>query len=419
MIDRRMASNIVALYAVKGMQYLMSFATYPFLTHTLQAQGFGAMNYAASVIQYGLLLTDFGFDLSATREIAVARGNDAAVARIFWRTTLAKTMLALISVVLLTLSVAVVPQWRVLAPVFAFSMLNIVASVVFPLWFFQGMEELRLASLLGVAGRALMLGFLFWLVRSPADVGIAVVLQAMPLIIAGAFWWTTQWGLPRPPWRKPTRPDVLASLRMSWPFFLSALSGTLYTSATTTLVGMYCGVQEVGYFSAANKLLYNIQGLIGLLVQATYPRISQLAQQNKPAAVALIRKAMYLQGGAGLVLTLILLIGAPWMMPLLTGHDLAASAPVMRWMSPIILLGALSYVFGMQSLLPFGHDRYFSRILMIAGAGNVLALLVLLPGAPTGEGAIRAAQVVLTVESFLVLAYWWRARTVWAEARAA
>ncbi len=92
---------------------------------------------------------------------------------------------------------------------------------------------------------------------------------------------------------------------------MSALSNVLYTAATTTLVGMYCGVHEVGYFAAANKLLYNIQGLISLLVQATYPRISQLAQQNKPAAVALIRKAMFIQGGAGLVLTLVLLIGSP------------------------------------------------------------------------------------------------------------
>ncbi len=155
MIDRRMASNILALYAVKGMQYLMSFATYPFLTHTLQAHGFGAMNYAASVIQYGLLLTDFGFDLSATREVAVARGNDAEVSRIFWRTMIAKSMLALVSMVLLVLAIAVVPQWRALAPVFAFSMLNIVASVVFPLFYFQGMEELRLASsFFGVVGRA-------------------------------------------------------------------------------------------------------------------------------------------------------------------------------------------------------------------------------------------------------------------------
>lgn len=414
MIDRRMASNIIALYAVKGMQYLMSFATFPFLTHTLGAQGFGAMNYAASVIQYGILLTDFGFDLSATREIAVARGNPDEIAHIFWRTNIAKALLALVSTALLVAAIGWVPQWQALAPVFLFSLLNLLASVMFPMWYFQGMEELRIASLMGVAGRALMLGFLFWLVRSPADVSMAVVLQAAPLLIAGAFWWATQWGVPRPRWFRPERRDILVSLRASWPFFLSALSGTLYTTATTTLVGMYCGVLQVGYFSAANKLLYNVQGLIGLLVQATYPRIAQLAHHDKRAAVAMIRKAMLLQGGAGLVLTLILLIGAPWLMPLLTGHDLAAAAPVMRWLSPIVLLGALSYVFGMQSLLPFGHDRYFSRVLIIAGGANVVALAVLLPG----HGAIRAAQVVLAVETYILLAFWWRARTVLARAAA-
>lgn len=413
-MDRKLAGNIVALYVVKGLQYLISFVTFPFLTHVLQAQSFGAMNYAASVIQYGILFTDFGFDLSATREIAVARDDPARIAAIFWRTMVAKSCLMLVSLVLLTAAIMLVPDWRMLAPVFLFSLANIVASVCFPTWYFQGMEELRAASVISVIARALLLGFLLLLVRSPDDVGLAVVLQAAPMILAGAFWWITQWGLQRPAWVRPSQADVKVSLRASWPFFLSALSTSLYTTATTTLVGLYSGVLQVGYFSAANKLLVNVQGLIALLVQATYPRIAQLAHHNKPAAVSMIRKATLLQGSAGLVLTLILLIGAPWLMPFLAGKDLAAAAPVMMWLAPIVLLSAFSYVFGMQSLLPFGEERYFSRVLIVAGVINVLGLLILLPG----HGAVRAAQVVLAVETYIVVAFWWRARKVLMEAAA-
>ncbi|GGP22803.1 oligosaccharide flippase family protein [Silvimonas iriomotensis] len=413
-MDRKLASNILALYVVKGLQYVISFVTFPFLTHVLQAQAFGAMNYAASVIQYGILFTDFGFDLSATREIAVSRDDPKKIAAIFWRTMVAKSALMLISISLLVVATALVPDWRVLAPVFLFSLTNVIASVAFPTWYFQGMEELRIASIISVLARALLLGFLLLLIKSPADVNLAVVLQGAPMILAGLFWWFSQWGLPRPAWVKPTKADIRVSLVNSWPFFLSALSTSLYTTATTTLVGLYAGVLQVGYFAAANKLLVNVQGLISLLVQATYPRIAQLAHNDKPAAVRMIRKAMLVQGGAGVVLTLILLVGAPWLMPFLAGHDLAAASPVMMWLAPIVLLSAFSYVFGMQSLLPFGQERYFSRVLIVAGIINVAGLLLFLPG----HGAVRAAQVVLLVETWIVLAFWWRARRVLKEAAA-
>ena len=52
---------------------------------------------------------------------------------------------------------------------------------------------------------------------------------------------------------------------------------------------------------------------------------------------------------------------------------------------------------------------------MVAGVLNVLALMWLLPG----HGAVRAAQVVLVVEVWIVLAFAWRARRVWAKAGAA
>ncbi|QLG88799.1 oligosaccharide flippase family protein [Chitinibacter bivalviorum] len=422
MVNTRLRSNIFALYLVQGLNYVVSFVTFPFLIVQLGGEGFGAMNFAFACIQYGVLLTDFGFNLSAVRDVAQVRDDPAAAARIFWRVTLAKVLLMLVSSLVLLVLTFSLESWRAHADVFLWTQLYIVSSVLFPIWYFQGFEKLQLASGLMVFARALTLGFLLLWVSGPQDVVLAVILQATPQILAGVLWWFTGWGVARPAWVAVQFGELKDALRASWPFFLSAISTSLYTTSTTVLLGMFSVPLQVGLFAAASKLVYIAQGLIGPFVQATYPRIAQYAVNDKAAALKLIRKAFFLQGGVGLAMTLALAMMLPLFTPLsvsVFGESagiskaflaLSHSQEIMYWFAPVILLGALSYVFGQQTLLVFGLERYFSRVLVAAGLLNVGLMCVLVPNSV--NAGVRAAQSVLLVEAFIVLAFWWRARQV-------
>ncbi|WP_028456719.1 flippase [Chitinilyticum litopenaei] len=420
-LDSRLKSTIYALYLIQGLNYLVSFVTFPFLARTLGAEGFGVMNYAFAAIQYGVLATDFGFNLSAVRDLARVRDDRQAAARVFWTVTWAKTLLMLVSSLVLLVLTFALGSWCEHSGVFLASQLYILSSVLFPIWYFQGFEKMQLASGMMVVARAATLGFLLVFVDGPEDVVLAVLLQAAPQVIAGLFWCVSGWGVAPPPWLRVSWRELRDALRASWPFFLSAISTSLYTTSTAVLLGFFALPAQVGVFAAANKLVYIAQGLIGPLVQATYPRIAQLAAHDQPAALALIRRAWKLQGGAGLLMTLGLVLGTPAIIWLL-GDSYLAAGPVLAMLAPVILLGALAYVYGQQTLLVFGYERYFSRVLVIAGLLNVaLMLLALAPwglpalGLALPDAALRAAACVLAVEGFIVGAFWWRARRIHAD----
>ncbi|MBM5574044.1 oligosaccharide flippase family protein [Deefgea sp. CFH1-16] len=131
-----MRSNIMALYLVQGLNYVVSFVTFPFLLVQLGTEGFGVMNYAFAAIQYGVLLTDFGFNLSAVRDVAQVRDDPKAAARIFWRVTWAKLGLMLVSSLILLLLTFTLGSWQAHAEVFLWSQLYILSSVLFPIWYF-------------------------------------------------------------------------------------------------------------------------------------------------------------------------------------------------------------------------------------------------------------------------------------------
>ena len=62
--------NILALTTIKGLQYLLAFITFPYLTRVLQVEMFGAVVFAQGVINYFTLFTDYGFNLLGPKEIA-------------------------------------------------------------------------------------------------------------------------------------------------------------------------------------------------------------------------------------------------------------------------------------------------------------------------------------------------------------
>ena len=102
----RLAANIGWLYLLQALNLLLPLLSVPYLTRTLQADGFGQMALALAIAQYLALVTDYGFNLSATRRAAQLMAAQAPVGELFWQTQWTKTALALLSVVALLIVVA-------------------------------------------------------------------------------------------------------------------------------------------------------------------------------------------------------------------------------------------------------------------------------------------------------------------------
>ena len=61
---------MASLFTLKGAEYIISFITLPYLLHVLGPEKFGAIAFAQTIITYGNLLADYGFNLTAPRDIA-------------------------------------------------------------------------------------------------------------------------------------------------------------------------------------------------------------------------------------------------------------------------------------------------------------------------------------------------------------
>jgi polysaccharide transporter, PST family len=398
--------NIAALYAVQFSSYVAPLATLPWLTRVLGPSGFGRLSFCVAVTSYFVLFADYGFNLSATRQIAVHWNDRAGRSRIFWNTMAVKALLAaagLPCLLLLTLFVHRLGQER---PLLLINYLAVLGAVLTPTWYFLGTERQAILGGITIAVRIISVPAIFLLVRSNHDVLVAALIPSGMTVVGGLLclaFLMKQKQLDR---IRINRCELVAVLADGWHLFVSTASISLYQATNTMALGFMAGNAAVGHYSAAEKLIQACQGLLVPISQSVYPRVSRLMQQSRAAAFALIRRVLRVQGSAAFVISLLLFLFASPLIRSLYGPDYEETTNVLRWLAMLPFLIGLSNVFGVQTMLALGMNMLVSRILIIAGVLNVVALLVL----TQWFGAVGAAMAVAGTELFVTIVMGWIVR---------
>ncbi len=391
--------NAASLYLIHFANYLMPLIAIPYLVRALGPAGYGTVAFGQGLINYLMLFVEYGFDWSATRKISVARADPSVVNRIAIQVWIAKGLFGVICFVILLSLIAIVPRLKEVALFLVVLYGLVLGNVLFPTWLFQGMERMVAISLINLGMRILLLLTILGLIRRPEDSLLYAALLGGSSVLAG---FTGAIVAARMFHLKPEKvrvAEIVEVIREGWILFLSRASVTLYTTGNAFILGMLTNSTVVGYYSSAEKLTKSILGLLAPISQATYPRFSKLAFDSRERAVLWGKRMLFLMGGMGILLTALVMLGAPIIVAIMLGPQYTPSVAVMRVLAPIIFLIALSNVLGVQIMLPLKKDRPFTMILFLAGILNISGAIIF---APIWQ-ATGMAVVVVVSELFVTL----------------
>ena len=178
-IDKVLIKNISALFSIKVAMYLIPLVTLPYLVQTLEPQGFGVLGFSLAIIQYFILLVNYGFDLSATQKIAQSNGNKSEISKIFWNVICCRGILCFVAFLFLILLCELNTQLSEIRMVLIYCYTSVIACVFFPQWLFQGKEEMGLSSIINIIVRVFSVPFIFYCVKSKDDVDIAALIPGV------------------------------------------------------------------------------------------------------------------------------------------------------------------------------------------------------------------------------------------------
>ena len=74
--------NILALSLIQATNFILPLLTVPYIIITVGWLNFGAITFAQSFFSYLLYLTEYGFNITATREISINKDNPNLISNI-------------------------------------------------------------------------------------------------------------------------------------------------------------------------------------------------------------------------------------------------------------------------------------------------------------------------------------------------
>lgn len=377
----------------------------PYLVRVLGPEKFGLIAFAQAFIAYFALLTDYGFNLSATRIVSINRDNKNKISEIFCSVVIIKMVFMAINFLILCILVFSFRKFRDEWLLYLLTFSMIFGNVLFPIWFFQGMERMKQIALLNIIAKIIFTASVFIFIRSQRDYIYLPVINSLGFITAGTISLWIVIARIRIKIKIPSVKELKYQLKEGWHVFISTLAISLYTVSNTFILGLFTNNTIVGYYSAGEKIVRAAQGLIGPLSQTIYPYISKLASESREAALEFVRKVVKLVGGATLGISIMLLIFAHQISDIVLGIQFKESILVIQILSFLPFIIGLSNIFGIQVMLNFGLKQVFTRILIAASLINILmALILVVPFQHIGISfSVLITEIFVTITMFFVL----------------
>lgn len=374
-INKRLIENIISLFTIKGLEYILAFITFPYLVRVLQVENFGAVVFVQGIIQYFVLFTDYGFNLLGPKEIA-QHDSIKERGKIFASIFCAKLILLLIStIVFICMLIGAKYINDIDIILYSVVYLMVIGNVIFPIWFFQGIQQMRYITIVNIIGRFLSVACIFYFVKAPSDYILAGLFQAIVPLIAGICSWIILWKKYREVFILPKFKNVKQVFIDAWEIFISTIAINLYTASNIVFLGLLTNNTIVGYFSGAQKIIQNINQLISPVIQAIYPYVSKTASNSKNDALKFLRKIVLILGGGNFIGSILIFIFAEWIVDILLGAGYEQSVLLLRILAFLPFIISLSNIFGIQTMLVFGMKKQFNKVLLSAAIVNTVIVL--------------------------------------------
>ena len=376
---RQLLENVLSLSLVQGTNLLLPLITLPYLVRVLGADKYGLIAFAQAFTQYFVVITEYGFVHTAPRRVSVHRDNDVVLHEIFNSIMIIKILLLLASFIICFLIIICTPRFRYDANIYAISFLIVLGNVLFPVWFFQGMEKMKYITLLNLISKIFFTISIFVLIKNTSDYIYVPLLNSLGLILTGVisfFIITQKMDIKL---KIPSKQYVFEELKEGWHVFLGMFSVNLFSSTNVVILGIFANNTIVGYFKAGDTLIRSVIGLLQPINNALYPHISRLAISSKEQATNLIRKLLLGYGSLSFFISFILFFFATDIVHIAFGRQYTETITVVKILSPLPLIIGINSILGLQGLLAFGYNKLFSRTVMFSAILNLLLAFVLTP----------------------------------------
>jgi len=272
---KALLENFVSLSALQLIGMLLPLVTLPYILRVIGFEKYGVIVFSASLIAYFTALTDFSFRITATRDVAIYRDSPKKLNIIYSKVLTIKTLFLLLSWLIIAIAVFLYPPFYENREIYFYTSLLLLGYVLFPEWFFQGIEKMRYITYLNLGIKLFFTLCVFIFIKKESDFWIYPLLQSAGYVGAGLV---GQYVLVKKyklkfiflPYKL-----IIKTIKTNSPIFINQFVPNLYNNTSTFLLGILGTPKLVGIYQAILTVVNLIVTLIEILSRVFFPFLNR------------------------------------------------------------------------------------------------------------------------------------------------
>ncbi|MFR3330337.1 MAG: oligosaccharide flippase family protein [Odoribacter splanchnicus] len=249
--------------------------TYPYLMRVLGSELYGWVITAQIVASYGSILVDFGFKSVSAKHVSLHRENKAKLSEIVSSILTIRFFLWLCSLIVYLGIIRFIPLYREHFWLFFFSFGITFNELLFPQFYFQGVERMKYITVLNIIIRSVFVVLTFFCIRRAEDYVLVPLLLTIGYFIGGTIALYIIFFHDRLSYRLPSRSDMRYYFKDAAPIFCTDVICTIKDKLNYILLGAWVGVGNVVVYDLGSKFTNVILKPAGIVGTVLFPKIAK------------------------------------------------------------------------------------------------------------------------------------------------
>jgi len=398
--SNKLITNFLSLTVLKGSNFLISLLITPYIIKSVGLGNYGLISVAFSLMTFFSVITEYGFNVSATRQVSVNRNDKETLSKIISNVLWCKLILLVISVLVYLLIVFTAAALRQEWQLYLLSLTILLANVLFPVWFFQGIEDMKLLAVLSFISKIVYLVTIFSFIKEKTDYRYVNFLLGLSSLVISFTSLAIIFLKHKLRLMQPKIKSIIVELKDGFLIFISNFANLTYSSLNIILLEFITKDKElVGQYSVAERVIDIFKQILGIFSQVIYPQLCLIYINGLQSVLNFFKKNFTLFFVGIFFSSACLFVFSSGVIYFFIGHYDTAASLILKGMSfvPIILaLNTPSY----QILIVFNLKKSFSSVLVTGAFISLISNALLC----SQFGVMGTVASVILTETFIAAA---------------
>lgn len=378
--------------------------TFPYASRILLPEGIGKVNFSNSIVSYFGVIASLGIGTYGIREAAKLRHDKILLSQFTIELFTLNIISTIIAYVLLFCTIFFVPKFSDYKSLLYICSTTILFTTMGIDWLYGALEEYGYIAFRSVLFQIISIILLFLLVKTKDDyiqyasIGVISSVGANICNIIHARKYLTFNSLRRLNIQQHVKPVLV--------FFGSTLAISVFTILDTSMLGFLSTNTEVGYYTAATKLIRMVRDMFPAIFTVLSARLSIYAETKEQTNKfnTLIEKMLNFIMLLGFPIIAGLYLLAKPIISILSGTAFLPAVPTMYVMVPVILFSSIAGFLGGSVLNSLNKERLYLQCVITGAIINFsLNFILIKPLGAFGAGTATIITEFLLMSLYIII----------------